>query len=75
MNEKKNKKLPVFDFGLCVNCGVCEQACPVSRIELSVGGVDVQRNLYPKVKSDGCLGCAICAKSCPVEAIRLEEAA
>ena len=69
----KNKKLPVFDFGLCVSCGVCEQACPVSCIDLSVSGVDAQRNLYPQVRAEDCLGCSICLNSCPVEAIRLEE--
>jgi len=70
----KDKKLPVFDFKLCVSCGVCEQACPVSCIALTVNGVDAHRNLYPAVRAQDCLGCSICSESCPVEAIRLEAA-
>ena len=70
----KEKKRPVFDFKLCVSCGICAQACPVSCIALTVGGVDAHRNLYPAVRAQGCLGCGVCAKSCPVEAIRLEAA-
>lgn len=68
------KKLPKFDFDVCVSCGVCAQACPVSCIELSVNGIDQFRNLYPKVDSSRCSGCSICMKNCPVEAIVMEEA-
>lgn len=66
------KKRPVFDFSLCVNCAVCEQACPVSCIRLNVKSAMDDKNLYPSV-SDGCIGCGSCKTACPVSAVTLKE--
>lgn len=69
------EKYPVFDFGLCVSCHICEQACPVSAIVLDVNGVDQWKNLYPRVEQKTCIGCDICMKSCPVDAVSTAEPA
>ncbi|TLN01040.1 methionine ABC transporter, partial [bacterium] len=33
--EMAVKQKPVFDYLICVACGLCDQACPVSCLELS----------------------------------------
>ena len=67
------EKYPVFDFGLCVCCHICAQACPVSAIALDVGGVDQWKNLYPGVNRKTCISCSLCMKKCPVDAITMAE--
>ena len=32
------KKTPVFDYLLCVSCGICVQACPVSALGMQKEG-------------------------------------
>lgn len=67
----KEHKKPSIDFALCVNCGVCVQACPVSCITLSVRGVDKLNSLFPRVQDEVCTGCSLCARECPVESITM----
>ena len=69
------KKQPVFDYFLCVSCGICAQACPVSALGMSREGKSGKyRNLFPELIREGCTGCGQCARSCPMEIIRMEEA-
>ena len=68
------KKKPAFDYLLCVSCGICAQACPVSALGMQKEGKSGKyRNLFPELVTDGCIGCGQCAGSCPMEAIRMEE--
>lgn len=68
------KKLPVFDYLLCLSCGICAQACPVSALGMRREGKSGKyRNLFPELVRDTCIGCGICARSCPMEAVRMEE--
>jgi ferredoxin len=45
----------------CINCGICEEACPAEAISEKDG----KRWIDP----DKCLGCGACLGSCSVEAI------
>ena len=70
------KKLPVFDYLLCVSCGICAQACPVSALGMRKEGRSGKyRNVFPELVNDRCIGCGRCAGSCPMEVIRMEETA
>ncbi|HSV55777.1 MAG TPA: 4Fe-4S binding protein [Magnetospirillaceae bacterium] len=65
-------KRPAYDYGLCMACGICVQACPVSCLELRRTGLDAYRKAYPELaRPDTCTSCGICADSCPVEAVRM----
>ncbi len=67
-------KRPVFDYGTCMACGVCDQACPLSCIALSKDGVDGYKKMYPVLLSERpCTGCGICHKACPVDAIFMRD--
>lgn len=68
------KQKPVFDYVICVACGLCDQACPVSCLELSKCDVDAYKKAYPVLAAEQrCIGCAICEKACPVEAIQMAD--
>lgn len=68
------KKFPTFDYGLCMACGICVQACPFSCLELRRTGLDVYRKAYPELaRREDCTSCGICAFSCPVDAVRMAE--
>ena len=41
------KKKPTFDYDECIACGICDQACPVSAIDMSKLGVDRYNKAYP----------------------------
>lgn len=65
-------KRPVFDYAVCMACGVCDQACPLSCISLTKNSIDAYKNVYPVLRSEPvCTGCGICQKVCPVEAIQM----
>ncbi len=66
------KKIPVFDFSLCVSCSICVQSCPVSAIVLCEKRKKGDSNLYPSLNGS-CIGCGTCERSCPMCAIKLEE--
>lgn len=68
------KKLPAFQYGECVSCSICVQACPISCIELTENHPDTFKNLYPEADHARCTGCGLCAKQCPMEAIAMEDA-
>ena len=68
------KKQPSFDYLLCVSCGICAQACPVSALGMRREGKSGKyRNVFPELTGEGCIGCGQCARSCPMGVIRMEE--
>jgi len=44
----------------CINCGACEQSCPVEAIR-EEGGIRV-------IDEDRCVDCGSCAEGCPTSA-------
>jgi pyruvate ferredoxin oxidoreductase delta subunit len=54
---------PVFDYGSCVGCGVCEEVCPDSAIH--------KVNDSFIVDYDFCKGCGLCANECISGAIEM----
>ena len=68
------KQQPVFDYLLCLSCGICAQACPVSALAMKREGKSGKyRNLFPEPVGDKCIGCGSCARACPMDAVRMEE--
>lgn len=56
---------PIFNFDLCIGCGLCSRDCPPKAIEM----VMVEGKLHPQVRLDKCIFCYQCAESCPKHAI------
>ena len=54
-----------IDPGLCSNCGICLERCPIGAISETDG--------VPEVNSEKCIGCGVCVAACPEEAIALSE--
>jgi Pyruvate/2-oxoacid:ferredoxin oxidoreductase delta subunit len=76
MTKKKAKKIPVFDYSLCMACRDCVLICPLSCLVADKTDVDYYKKAYPRLgNNDGCDGCAICAKDCPVNAITMVDRA
>ncbi len=48
---------------VCVGCGACEGACPVSAISIADG--------KSVVDEGACVECGTCVSACPVEAISI----
>lgn len=48
---------------LCINCGLCESACPVNAICSS--------GFCYKIDSSKCVCCGACAEACPAAAIMI----
>lgn len=67
------KKKPTFNYDECIACGICDQACPVSAIDMCELGVDRYNKAYPNIAREGCIGCGICATNCPMDAITMIE--
>ncbi len=67
------KKKPVFDYDICIACGICVQACPVSTLELQKIDVDRYKKAYPEMAREGCIGCGFCATNCPLDAVTMYE--
>jgi ferredoxin len=53
------------DENECNGCGICEQFCPVSAI-------DVDGNGTARIDAKMCCGCGLCVLHCPEQAIRLK---
>ncbi len=47
---------------VCIGCGSCITACPVSAIVMKPEG-------KAKVRDDECIGCLACTQVCPTAAI------
>jgi len=70
------KKLPLFDYNICVACGLCDQACPISVITSTLRSDNGYKRIYPTLPPQSkCTGCSICQKVCPVDAIEMKEVA
>lgn len=67
------KKLPIFDYDLCIACGICTQECPITSLILGKTDLDAYKKAYPVLSDRSCIGCALCEKACPMGAIRMEE--
>ena len=69
------KKIPVFNYEICMACGICAQACPFSSLELDrFIESDKYKHPYPELaRGETCTGCGICAKCCPVDVIEIKE--
>jgi len=66
------KNNPVFDYAVCMACGVCAQTCPLSCITMDKVDVDVYKKAYPTLSDAArCTGCSLCQKACPVDAITM----
>lgn len=69
-----NKKHPVIQYQLCVSCGICAQACPVSCLTMTKAGKQGKyKKAFPALTDAACTGCGLCMKACPMEAVSMEE--
>lgn len=66
------KQQPVFDYTLCIACGICVTACPVSALRLAKTGLDALKTAYPELSERPCIGCGACEKACPMDAIGMK---
>ncbi len=48
----------------CINCGVCENECPVGAIS--------ETGCARIIEADACISCGACAGVCPTQAISEE---
>lgn len=69
------KKKPVFSYDLCIGCGICVTACPVSVLELTKTDIDKIHTAFPEMTDRECISCGQCATVCPMTAVRMEEPA
>jgi len=56
---------PIFDFDLCIGCGLCCRDCPAKAIEM----VMVDGKKRPQINLSECVFCYQCADTCPKKAI------
>ncbi len=69
-------KRPKVNYKICVACGICVAACPVSCLTLSKIGIDKLNKAYPEISENprnNCIGCSICFNNCPLDAIEMED--
>ena len=57
---------PVFDFDLCIGCGLCSKDCPGKAIEMVI----VNGKKHPQINLSKCVFCYQCAETCPKKAIK-----
>lgn len=57
----------------CVACGVCQEHCPVTAIELKETSAGSRPESEQSVAYDAeqCIGCGVCVHKCPTQSLRL----
>jgi NADH-quinone oxidoreductase subunit I len=58
---------PIFDFDLCIGCGLCSRDCPAKAIEMVP--IDGKKRL-PQLNLSKCVFCYQCAETCSKKAIK-----
>lgn len=48
----------------CINCGICEEMCPVKAISMG--------EVHREVDEEKCIDCYVCEIECPVNAAYLK---
>ena len=68
-----NRGKPVFDYEVCVNCGICMHACGFDVLEMTdIRTTNRMKKAYPKMEApDKCTGCGLCEKNCPIGAVKV----
>lgn len=62
----RKKRRAVVEENVCVACGCCVKACPLSAIRIWHG-------IRAVVDAERCVGCGKCAKECPASVIEIRE--
>jgi NAD-dependent dihydropyrimidine dehydrogenase PreA subunit len=62
MTHATQNILPLIDLRRCTGCGICEQLCPTSAVEIRLGKAEI-------VRPEACSFCDVCESYCPEGAI------
>ncbi len=63
---------PVWDYGRCVSCNICVQACPTGAISNFPNETKKGSHLHPGLADEAaCFSCGFCVDNCPMDAIML----
>lgn len=64
LSQKQNTQIGLAQVNpeVCVQCGLCAQACPKKAIYFEEGH-------FPMIDFNRCIGCGACQHTCPVQAI------
>ena len=58
----------VVKSGLCLGCGICQDACPSNCIKILHGS----KSIRPVIDSNRCIECGICTQTCPGRGLKLK---
>jgi len=56
---------PVFDYDICISCGICRDSCPPKVINMDSG--------KPLVDLNKCIRCFCCHELCPKKAVSIKK--
>lgn len=59
----------VVKSGLCLGCGICQDACPSKCIKIIHGS----KSIRPVIYSNRCVECGICIQTCPGKGVKLKD--
>jgi ferredoxin len=66
----KNWERPLIDYGQCVDCRACIDACPAACLAVAFDQRRENRRARPAlVRPRACIACRFCALECPAGAI------